>query len=97
MTLYRLSGPLGEEPTVVQYVGEDAAEALVLGFRYGPRHGLALIPVRLRGLTPGARYRDARTGVVHHANVLGEYGMRLDLAPGDWSSTAVHLVRVPEA
>ncbi|WP_329267327.1 alpha-galactosidase [Streptomyces sp. NBC_01451] len=94
--LHRLSAPLGEEPTVVQYVGEDAGEALVLGFRYGPRHGLPGIPVRLRGLTPGARYRDAHTGAVHHANVLAEYGMRLDLAPGDWSSAAVHLVRVQE-
>lgn len=91
--LYRLSGPLGDRPTVVQYVAEDAAELLVLAWQRGPRHGSPRLPVRLPALTPGARYRDTRTGTVHHATVLAEYGLDLDLPRGDWSSTAVHLVR----
>ncbi|MGV9558265.1 alpha-galactosidase [Streptomyces sp. NPDC003522] len=92
--LYRLSEPLGEDrPTVVQYVGEDAAELLVLAWQRGPRHGVPRLPVRLPALTPGARYRDTRTGAVHHATVLAEYGLCLDLPGGDWSSAAVHLVR----
>ncbi|MEV6616992.1 alpha-galactosidase [Streptomyces sp. NPDC051051] len=91
--LYRLSEPLGDRPTVVQYVAEDAAELLVLAWQRGPRHGSPRLPVRLPALTPGARYRDTRTGTVHHATVLAEYGLHLDLPRGDWSSTAVHLVR----
>ncbi|MFJ9720685.1 alpha-galactosidase [Streptomyces sp. NPDC101213] len=92
--LYRLSEPLGEDrPTVVQYVAEDAAELLVLAWQRGPRHGTPRLPVRLPALTPGARYRDTRTGAVHHAAVLAGYGLHLDLPRGDWSSTAVHLVR----
>ncbi|MFH9862038.1 alpha-galactosidase [Streptomyces sp. NPDC017202] len=91
--LYRLSEPGGDRPTVVQYVAEDAAELLVLAWQRGPRHGSPRLPVRLPALTPGARYRDARTGTVHHATVLAEYGLHLDLPRGDWSSTAVHLVR----
>ncbi|MFJ4693101.1 alpha-galactosidase [Streptomyces sp. NPDC088766] len=91
--LYRLSEPLGDRPTVVQYVAEDAAELLVLAWQRGPRHGSPRLPVRLPALTPGARYRDTRTGTVHHAAVLAEYGLHLDLPRGDWSSTAVHLVR----
>ncbi|QEU69792.1 alpha-galactosidase [Streptomyces galilaeus] len=95
--LYRLTEPLGDRPTVVQYVAEDAAELLVLAWQRGPRHGTPRLPVRLPALTPGARYRDARTGAVHHATVLGEYGLLLDLPRGDWSSTAVHLVRLPDS
>ncbi|MFF8316108.1 alpha-galactosidase [Streptomyces bobili] len=94
---YRLTEPLGDRPTVVQYVAEDAAELLVLAWQRGPRHGTPRLPVRLPALTPGARYRDARTGAVHHATVLGEYGLLLDLPRGDWSSTAVHLVRLPDS
>ncbi|MGW7647354.1 alpha-galactosidase [Streptomyces bobili] len=95
--LYRLTEPLGDRPTVVQYAAEDAAELLVLAWQRGPRHGTPRLPVRLPALTPGARYRDARTGAVHHATVLGEYGLLLDLPRGDWSSTAVHLVRLPDS
>lgn len=91
--LYRLSGPHGEQPTVVQYTAPDGSETLVLAWRRGPRHGVPQPPVRLRGLTPGARYRDTRTGQVHHATVLAGYGYLPDLEPGDWASTAVHLVR----
>ncbi|MGW1244368.1 alpha-galactosidase [Streptomyces bobili] len=94
---YRLTEPLGDRPTVVQYVAEDASELLVLAWQRGPRHGTPRLPVRLPALTPGARYRDARTGAVHHAAVLGEYGLLLDLPRGDWSSTAVHLVRLPDS
>ncbi|MFD4033286.1 GH36 C-terminal domain-containing protein [Streptomyces sp. NPDC058637] len=42
-------------------------------------------PVRLRGLDPAARYRDARTGAVHHGAVLEDHGLALDLPPGDWA------------
>ncbi|MFE7648485.1 alpha-galactosidase [Streptomyces phaeoluteigriseus] len=94
---YRLTEPLGDRPTVVQYIADDAAELLVLAWQYGPRHGTPRIPVRLPALTPGARYRDTRTGTVHHATVLTEYGLLLDLQRGDWSSTAVHLVRLPDS
>ncbi|WP_371129692.1 GH36 C-terminal domain-containing protein [Streptomyces sp. TLI_105] len=60
----------------------------------GPLHGSPRWPVRLHGLTPHTRYRDVRTGAVHHSAVLTEYGLRLDLPLADWSSTMVHLVRV---
>ncbi|MCX4640974.1 GH36 C-terminal domain-containing protein [Streptomyces sp. NPDC058293] len=81
---------------MVQYTAPDAAETLLLAWRRTSRHGSPQPPVRLRGLTPQSRYRDARTGAVHHAAVLTEYGMHLDLPPGDWSSAAVHLIRETE-
>ena len=92
--LYRLTEPLGDETTVVQYLAPDAGELLVLAWQRGPRHGSPRIPVRLRGLTSGARYRDTRTGAVHHATHLTAYGLCPDLPAGDWTSTALHLVRL---
>ncbi|BFO18486.1 hypothetical protein SHKM778_48740 [Streptomyces sp. KM77-8] len=80
----------------MQYTGDGADEVLLLAWRRGPRHGAPHQAVRLRGLIPGERYRDARTGTIHHARVLADYGLHLDLPPGDWASTALHLVRVPE-
>ncbi|MFF1704276.1 alpha-galactosidase [Streptomyces sp. NPDC058252] len=95
--LDRLSPPSADTGSVVQYTAPDASETLLLAYRRVGRHGAPVLPVRLRGLTSGARYRDSRTGAVHHATVLGAYGFHPDLPPGDWSSTAVHLVREPEA
>ncbi|MGW4234872.1 alpha-galactosidase [Streptomyces sp. NPDC004980] len=92
--LHRLSGPEGEETTVVQYAADDGGETLLLVWRRTHRHGAPVRPVRLRGLDPEARYRDARTGAVHHGAVLEDYGLALDLPPGDWASTSVHLTRV---
>lgn len=93
---YRPAGPGGEGPTVVQYAADDGSETLVLACRRGPGRGVPDAPVRLGGLTPGARYRDTRTGAVRHAAVLQAYGLPLELPGGDWSSTAVHLVRVAD-
>ncbi|WTX37181.1 alpha-galactosidase [Streptomyces sp. NBC_00658] len=95
--LDRLSPPAEDAVSVVQYTAADASETLLLVYRRVSRHGAPQVPVRLRGLHPGGRYRDARTGAVHHAAVLGEYGLHVDLPLGDWSSAALHLVREPEA
>lgn len=93
---YRLTEPLGEGPTAVQYLADDASELLLLGYRRSPRYGTPRLPVLLRDLVPGARYRDTVTGTVHHATVLTRYGLDLHLPSGGWASTALHLVRVPD-
>ncbi|MEU3186101.1 alpha-galactosidase [Streptomyces sp. NPDC006923] len=95
--LHRPRGPVDDGPTAVQYTAPDRSEALLLVWRRAPRRGRPHLPLRLAGLDPDARYRDARTGTVHHAKVLTGYGLMTELPPGDWSSTAVHLVREPEA
>ncbi|WP_432163588.1 alpha-galactosidase [Streptomyces tendae] len=94
--LYRLTEPLGEGPTVVQYLSDDAAELLLLAYRPSPRHGTPSPPVRLAGLPDGARYRDAESGAVHHSGVLTKYGLHLDMPRGTWTSIATHLVRLPD-
>lgn len=94
-TLHRPRGPVDDGPAAVQYTAADGGEALLLVWRRAPRHGAARPSLRLAGLDPSARYRDARTGAVHSAAVLSGYGVRPELPPGDWASAAVHLVRVP--
>lgn len=94
-TLHRLAGPGSEETTVVQYAAPDGGETALLLWRCAPRHGAPRRPVRLRGLAPGARYRDTRTGALHHGAVLEGYGLDVGLPSGDWASALVHLVREP--
>lgn len=94
-TLHRPRGPVDDGPAAVQYTAADGGEALLLVWQRAPRHGAARPSLRLAGLDPLARYRDARTGAVHSAAVLSGYGLRPELPPGDWASAAVHLVRVP--
>ncbi|MET9126871.1 alpha-galactosidase [Streptomyces sp. NPDC004528] len=93
--LDRLAPPAEDAVAAVQYTARDASETLLLAYRRVGRHGSPRPPVLLRGLTPSARYRDARTGTVYDSAVLGEYGLVPDLPPGDWASTSLHLIREP--
>ncbi|WP_392674896.1 alpha-galactosidase [Streptomyces sp. LN785] len=92
--LHRLRAPGEHGPAATQYVAADGSETLLLVWQRTPRHGSPSPALRLAGLDPAARYRDARTGTVHSATVLREYGIRPELPPGDWASAAVHLIRV---
>ncbi|MFC8126313.1 alpha-galactosidase [Streptomyces sp. NPDC057302] len=94
-TLHRPRGPVDDGPAAVQYTATDGGEALLLVWQRAPRHGSPRPPLRLTGLDPRARYRDTRTGAVHSAAVLSDYGLLPELPSGDWASTAVHLVRIP--
>ncbi|MEV5151319.1 GH36 C-terminal domain-containing protein [Streptomyces werraensis] len=69
---------------------------MVLVLRASPRHGAPRVPLRLRGLPSGVRFRDTERGTVHHATVLTEYGLDVDLPSGDWASALIHLERVPD-
>ncbi|MCQ4083494.1 GH36 C-terminal domain-containing protein [Streptomyces sp. RB6PN25] len=60
-----------------------------------PRHGTPRPVLRLAGLDPDARYRDTRTGTVHHASVLTGHGIAPELPAGDWSSEVGRRCRVP--
>lgn len=94
-TQHRLRAPVDGGPAATQYLAADGGETLLLVWQRTSPHGRPSLPLRLAGLDPTARYRDARTGTVHSATVLQEYGMQPELPPGDWASAAVHLIRVP--
>ncbi|MFF4865767.1 GH36 C-terminal domain-containing protein [Streptomyces sp. NPDC001231] len=95
-TQHRLRGPVDDGPTAVQYTTPDRREVFVLVWQRAPRHGTPRPVLRLAGLDPAARYRDAATGAVHHASVLTGYGITSELPVGDWSSTSLHLIRVDD-
>ncbi|MEY9965814.1 alpha-galactosidase [Streptacidiphilus sp. MAP12-16] len=92
--LHRLRAPQTHAVTAVQYSSADAGEAVVFGWLQQPRFGRPQPPLRLAALDPAARYREQRTGAVHHGATLLERGLDLPLPAGDWSSAVVHLVRV---
>jgi len=83
-TQHRLRGSVDEGRTAVQYT-TDGREVLGLVWQRASRHGMPRPALRLVGLDPAARYRDAATGAVHHASVLTGYGITLELPTGDWS------------
>ncbi|MFC7383015.1 alpha-galactosidase [Sphaerisporangium rhizosphaerae] len=89
---YRLLPPDGEL-SAVQYLARDGAQVAFLAFRRARRFGHAEPGIPLRDLDPGARYRDAATGRIHHGAVLLSHGLFPDLAPGDYASAMVHLIR----
>lgn len=93
--LHRPRGPVDDGPAAVQYTAADGGETLLLVWQRTPRHGSPRLPLRLSGLDPTARYRDADSGSIHSATVLSEYGLLPGLPHGDWASTAVHLIRIP--
>ncbi|HEU5128136.1 MAG TPA: alpha-galactosidase [Glycomyces sp.] len=75
----------------VQYTGGE--RTVVLAWRRSRRLGYGDALLRLDGLDPQGRYRDARTGRVHHGAVLVSHGLDLDLDPGDHASAMVELIR----
>lgn len=94
--LYRLRPAALDRMTVVQYVGADAAETVVLAWRTFTRPREIDVPiVRLQGLVPSAWYRDADRGAVFDGAVLMNAGVDLGLPPGDQASVVWHLRREP--
>ncbi|GAA2024299.1 alpha-galactosidase [Catenulispora yoronensis] len=77
----------------VEYVAADLAEVVVFVYRRERRFAQMERPAVLRGLDPAGRYRDVRSGVVHHGAVLMSRGLPLGLGGGDPVSAVVHLVR----
>jgi alpha-galactosidase len=77
----------------VEYVAGDGAEVVLIVYRRERRFAQVEWPVVLRGVDATARYRDVRSGVVHHGAVLLSRGLPLGLGGGDPVSAVVHLER----
>jgi alpha-galactosidase len=91
--LYRLRPPARDGVSAVQYVSRDGTESVAFFYLPAPQFGRLPHPVPLRGLDPAARYRDERTGEVHHGAVLLGHGVHPFLPMGDYASAITHLVR----
>jgi len=95
--LYRLASVLDGPFGASQYVAGDGAHVVVLCW-WGPTQiGVRPDVVRLAGLDPTVRYRDASTGTEHWAATLMQQGLPLPDAPAsDFGSTLIQLTRVAE-
>jgi alpha-galactosidase len=91
-TQYRLTNTTAL--TAVQYVAEDAAEVVVLGWRITEPFGHPPTPVRLAGLDPEATYRDPRSDTFHTGATLHNVGLDLNLPRGDHASVLVRLRKI---
>ncbi|MFI8348188.1 GH36 C-terminal domain-containing protein [Streptomyces sp. NPDC085596] len=92
---YRLLAPGEGALTAVQYVDPDADRTVVLVWRPSAFFGPAHPPLRLRGLDPGARYRDEDTGAEWSGATLAGFGLTIPGLPdGDCASALVRLRRV---
>jgi alpha-galactosidase len=80
--------------TAVQYGAADGGQLVVFAFLPSRPLGHRPGPVRLAGLDPAARYRDAETGREHDGAVLAAYGLPLELPAGDYASTLTVLDRL---
>jgi alpha-galactosidase len=96
--LHRLASVSGDPLAACEYVAGDGSEVVVLAW-WGPRAaGDPLPALRLRGIDPGARYRDAGTGREHWGAELMQQGLRLPAdAEFDFGSALVRLIRAGAA
>ncbi len=92
--LYRLVPPEGDGVTAVQYVAEDGSATIVFVYRQAAHFHAPQRPIRLDGLDPAGRYRDAVTGQVRHGAALLAHGLAAELPDGDFSSTVIRLDRL---
>jgi alpha-galactosidase len=76
--------------TAVCHVARDGGQVVVFVFAHTVRQSRLDPPIRLRGLDPAARYRDATTA--YTGAFLTHHGLRPVLA-GDYASTVVVLTR----
>ncbi|WP_330234810.1 GH36 C-terminal domain-containing protein [Streptomyces sp. NBC_00566] len=92
---YRLLAPGDGALAAVQYVDLGADRTVVLLWRLSASFGPAHPPLRLRGLDPGARYRDEDTAAECSAATLAGVGLTVPgLSEGDCASALVRLRRM---
>jgi hypothetical protein len=80
-----------------EYLADDGSEVVVLAW-WGPGQAGGPLPaLRLLGIDPGLRYREAGTGQEHWGAALMQQGLRLpDDAGLDFGTALVRLTRVSD-
>ena len=92
--LYRLSSPMDDDVCAWENVLEDGSEAIMTAVVLKVEGYAQANYVTLRGLTPGANYRELTTGVVYPANALMDMGMPLPVNTEMYASYLYRFERV---
>ncbi len=91
---YRLTNPFREVLAAWEFASPDRSEILV-GAVAQEMHGYMTIPyLRLKGLTPGAMYRDELTGKCYPADALMDMGLPILPSRADYAATQMYLKRL---
>ena len=96
----RLIGSPRDSSCAVQYSAPDGSHEIVLAWNSGNLAGLPLVPgrpdrLRLRGLDPGARYRDESDGTAYSGAHLLHAGLPCPWSPGH-DADAIVLRKCPQ-
>ena len=91
---YRLTDPFKDTLAAWQFVSKDGTETLVSAVAQ-EMHGYMTIPyLKLRGLIPGAMYRDQVTGKVYPADALMDMGLPIMPVKEAYAAEQIHLKMV---
>ena len=90
---YRLSDPAKDVCCAWAFVAEDGSAARLSAVLREKHANEPAHYIRLRSLTPGARYRARETGRVYSADALMDAGRPLPLDCGEYGSFTLHLKR----
>ena len=90
---YRLSDPAKDVCCAWAFVAEDGSEARLSAVLREKHANEPAHYIRLRGLTPGARYRSRESGRLYSADALMDAGLPLPLDCREYGSFTLHLVR----
>ena len=74
---YRLSDPMSDDCCAWAFVSEDGKEAMITAVLQALHGYMQPQYIRLRGLTPGALYRDRESGRIFGADALMDMGLPL--------------------
>lgn len=91
---YRLSSPFDGESCAWAFVSEDQSEAILNYVNleiHGNRH---VAYIRMRGLRPGAVYRDGDSGKEYPAEALMQVGLPMPVLPGDYGAAQIIFQKV---
>jgi alpha-galactosidase len=98
-SLYRLSSPVEDGASQVEYVSQDGSQAVVFAYLHSQQYGMPYPTIQLQGLSADAMYRIrplndqkyAGQRLVSGAELMGA-GVLVSLE-GDYDSTALVLDR----
>ncbi|MDE6625400.1 MAG: alpha-galactosidase [Lachnospiraceae bacterium] len=88
---YRLSNPFKDEIAAWQYVSEDRREVLLNAVQIEIHANMAPVYIPLRGLSPGAIYKDMESGICYPADILMTIGLPLIPELQEYSSYQMYL------
>jgi alpha-galactosidase len=97
-SLYRLMAPEKSESSATEYVSSDGKQVVLFAFLHSEQFGSPFPVVRLRGLSPTARYRITQLDPAIPTEASGDTLMNMGVAlslEGDYAAASVLLERLP--